>query len=239
MIASLFQSVKSVNPQPFAATWDELCALLSQHAERSTKQSGTLWSPAIYADGAKRGLAGVDVVAVFVADLDGEALDAVVPRLAGIDWIAVTTWSHRDDDPHWHLVIRLDRAVDACDWSATWRAMHQQFGITGDPQTCDASRIYYTPQHAPGEAWQVVRGVGAAVSVDSLPGVPDSQRGVRRSAKRATSNGREWMDEAWWNEPADLSRFDGMTERETLHALHAELRVLSAQILADLDAENT
>jgi hypothetical protein len=85
----------------------------------------------------------------------------------------------------------------------------------------------------------VVRGVGAAVSVDSLPGVPDSQRGVRRSAKRATSNGREWMDEAWWNEPADLSRFDGMTERETLHALHAELRVLSAQILADLDAENT
>ena len=47
------------------------------------------------------------------------------------------------------------------------------------------------------------------------------------------------LDESWWNEPADLSRFDGMTERETLQALYAEWQVLKAKILADIVADDS
>lgn len=47
------------------------------------------------------------------------------------------------------------------------------------------------------------------------------------------------LDESWWNGPADLSRFDGMTEHETLQALYAEWQVLKAKILADIVADDS
>jgi len=78
----------------------------------------------------------------------------------------------------------------------------------------------------------VVVGDGAPIDVPAVAGEP-----VRRVAgKRATPRRSRpyWLDEAWWNEPADLSRFDAMTERETLQVLYAEWQVLKAKILTEI-----
>jgi hypothetical protein len=231
MIATWFASLKHTTPQPFAATWDELCALLSQHRVAESKHAGSLWSPAVYTPGARRGIAGVDSLSVFVADLDGESLDALLPRVDGLDWIATTTWSHTPDDPHWHFVLRLDRSVAADDWRATWRALHAHLGIVGDPQTSDASRIYFMPQHAPGAAFEVVVGEGAPIKVPAVSGEP-----VRRKAGRRVEPRRSrprFLDEAWWREPQDLSRFAGKSQAEKAAMLLAEFRELRARIEAD------
>jgi hypothetical protein len=231
MIATWFASLKHTTPQPFAATWDELCALLSQHRVAESKHAGSLWSPAVYTPGARRGIAGVDSLSVFVADLDGESLDALLPRVDGLDWIATTTWSHRDDDPHWHFVLRLDRSVAADDWRATWRGLHAHLGIVGDPQTCDASRIYFTPQHAPGADHRVLRGVGRAFALDSLPACAAPPVIASRPSSRRSRRTRNcWQDESWWNEPQDLSRFEGMTQQQIAAALLVEFRELRARL---------
>lgn len=234
MIATRFASLRHTTPQRFADTWDELCDLLSHHREAAVKHHGSLWSPAVYLPGARRGVAGVDSLSVFVADLDGESLDAVLPRVDGLDWIAVTTWSHRDHDPHWHFVLRLDRAVDADDWRRVWTNLHAHIGIVGDPQTCDASRIYFTPQHAPGEPWQVIRGAGSAFTLDSLPDAPAARTSPRRSATRRSKRAKQpWSDESWWNDPQDLSRFAGKSRPEIARMLLAELRELRARLEAE------
>jgi len=240
MIATYFASLRHTDPQPFAATWDELCGLLSQHREVTVKHDGTLWSPAVYLPGARRGIAGVDSLSVFVADLDGESLDGLLPRLDGLDWIATTTWSHHDDDPHWHFVLRLDRAVDADDWRDVWRRLHAHFGIVGDPQTCDASRIYFTPQHAPGASWRVIRGAGSAFTLDSMTGATIPQRSAaRRSAPRRRTSQPFWADDAWWDEPQDLSRFDGMNQQQVAAQLLIEFRELRKMLRQFADDETT
>ena len=76
-----FKNVKDIHPTPFGRTWLELVEVLSNHVERQHKLEGSLWSPAIYADGATRGNNGVVAMSAFVADLDGESLDGAREQL--------------------------------------------------------------------------------------------------------------------------------------------------------------
>jgi hypothetical protein len=183
MIAVRFGSVKRTRPAPLASSWPELVAVLSEHAENADKLAGALWSPVSYLDGARRGLAGVDRVFAFVADLDGHDLSEA--------------------------------------WPATWIARDRRFGGFADHACRDCSRAYFMPQHAPGAVFDVVIGNGEPVAVPMVSSVEPVRRvaGKRAEPRR---NGNRIPDEAWWNEPADLSRFDGMTERETLQTLYAE-----------------
>jgi hypothetical protein len=93
------------------------------------------------------------------------------------------------------------------------------------------------PQHAPGAPFAVVVGDGEPIEVPAVSAAPPP---VRRAAGKRVEPRRsrpEWLDESWWNEPQDLSRFDGMTERQTIEALCAELRIITAKILADIEAD--
>lgn len=236
MIAVRFASVKRTQPAPLAGSWPELVAVLSEHAENADKLAGALWSPVSYLDGARRGLAGVDRVFAFVADLDGHDLSEVLPMLDGVAFIAYTTHSHRVGEPAWHLVVPLAEPVDAEAWPATWIALDRRFGGFADHACRDCSRAYFLPQHAPGAVFEVVIGDGEPMAVPVVSGVEPVRRvaGKRAEPRR---NPNRVLDESWWNEPADLSRFDGMTERETLQALYAEWQVLKAKILADIEAD--
>ena len=236
MIAVRFASVKRTQPAPLAGSWSELVAALSEHAENADKLAGALWSPVSYLDGARRGLAGVDQVFAFVADLDGHDLSAVMPMLDGLAFIAYTTHSHQVDEPAWHLVVPLAKPVDAEAWPATWLALDQRFGGFADHACRDCSRAYFLPQHAPGAVFDVVIGDGEPVAVPAVSSVQPVRRvaGKRAEPRRNAA----WIpDEAWWNEPADLSRFDGMSKQQTIEALSAELRVITAKILADIEAD--
>jgi uncharacterized protein CbrC (UPF0167 family) len=42
-----------------------------------------------------------------------------------------------------------------------------------------------------------------------------------------------WKDEAWWNEPQDLSRFAGMTQQQIAVALRGELAELRKSLSLD------
>jgi hypothetical protein len=46
----------------------------------------------------------------------------------------------------------------------------------------------------------------------------------------------EWLDEAWWNELRDLSRFAGKSDQEVGQMLSDELRALRPSLFADDDA---
>jgi putative protein kinase ArgK-like GTPase of G3E family len=73
-MASRFKYLRDVKPQVFATTWHELRQALSNHVEREDKTRGSLWSPAVYKEGATRGNQGVESLWCFVADLDGQSL---------------------------------------------------------------------------------------------------------------------------------------------------------------------
>jgi hypothetical protein len=237
VIAVQFASVKRTEPRPLAASWPELVAALSEHVERAEKLAGALWSPVSYCDGARRSLAGVDSVFAFVADLDGHDLAEVLPHLEGVAHVAYTTHSHRPGEPAWHLVVPLAEPVDAERWPAVWYALDRRFGGLADHACRDASRAYFMPQHAPGAPFAVVVGDGEPIEVPAVSAAPPP---VRRAAGKRVEPRRsrpEWLDESWWNEPQDLSRFDGMTERQTIEALCAELRIITAKILADIEAD--
>ena len=76
-----FNSLKDTTPKPCDSDWQSHLQLLGEHVERFNKSSGTLWSPAVYAEGERRGNAGVIGMTCFVADLDGESLDDARERL--------------------------------------------------------------------------------------------------------------------------------------------------------------
>jgi len=232
-----FASVKRTEPAPLASSWSELVAALSHHTERAEKVRGALWSPVSYCDGARRSLAGVDRVFAFVADLDGHNLSVVRPHLDGLAFVAYTTHSHRVDEPSWHLVVPLAEPVDAERWPAVWYALDRRFGGVANHACRDCSRAYFMPQHSPGEAFEVVVDDGAPIDVPAVAGEP-----VRRVAgKRATPRRSRpyWLDEAWWNEPQDLSRFEGKSEREVLEILGRELRATLDKIKAEIAADET
>lgn len=232
MIAVRFTSVRDTTPHPLAATWPQLVAVLSQHTARADKLRGALWSPVSYCEGARRSLAGVDRVHYFVADLDGHDLAEVRPHLDGLAFIAYTTHSHRAGEPAWHLVVPLAEPVDAERWPAVWHALDARLGGLADHACRDCSRAYFLPQHAPGAAFEVVVGEGAPIEVPAVSGVPP----VRRKAGRRVEPRRsrpQVLDEAWWNEPQDLSKYAGMTEAEMAAAFLVEFRKLRARIEAD------
>jgi len=92
--------------------------------------------------------------------------------------------------------------------------------------------------------FEVVVGDGAPIDVPAVAGEPVRRVAGKRAAPRRSRP--EWLDEAWWNEPQDLSRFEGKTEPEIATMLLAEFRELratldniKAEIAADEQAAET
>lgn len=225
-MAVTFSSVKSVQPVSVAGGWDGLRSLLSAHAERENKFDGFLWSPVTYRPNRTRSLNGVESVSCFVADLDGESLSAVLPRLQGFAFHAYTTWSHALENEHWHLVIPLSEPVEAWRWRSVWARMHAELGIVGDPSCCDASRIYFAPQHPSGSEFQFCSADGDIYKTPIVTPLENDERSARivsvpQSAKRARgqSVGVEFLSESWWSEPVSISRWDGLEGKELYSAM--------------------
>jgi hypothetical protein len=218
MFAVRVPSVKSVHVHPFADDWSQLRARLLEHVERADKFAGDLYSPVTYADGAKRGNAGVLQVNALVIDLDGEALDVALPNIAHLEFVAYTTFSHKADDPHWHLVLPLASPVPACDWSAVWHDAHQQIGLGGDIKTKDVARIFFLPQHAPDSVHQTLVNAGDwFVPVRCV--VP-----VRKQSH--TDHVVMPIPESFWDEPCDMSWCEGLTRQQMYRVARERLQKL-------------
>lgn len=114
------------------------------------KESGSLWSPALFL-GRKRGRSEVTSLGAVVVDLDHLSADA--PEIATLDLLPVahlihTSWSHTPESPCLRLVIPLSEPYPVADHdrivAAVWRA------FPGADRACrDPSRIYFEPAHHP------------------------------------------------------------------------------------------
>jgi len=228
-MAVLFKDLKSIYPKPLASSWDDLKELLAFHEENPVKQAGSLWSPVEYDAGTTRGNRNVRFVEALVVDMDSEAFDNA--RLDGLEWFAYSTYSHRLDDPHYHLVLPLAEKVPASLWRVVWAELHDRIGLVGDPQTKDPARIFYLPQHAPDQPFEFHEGHGQLldssftldVQVASNPVAPRAKQ-VRQPRQRRA--GAEVLSEAWWNAPVDISRWDGLSGKDLYSAMLKEFRAL-------------
>jgi putative DNA primase/helicase len=219
-MAVLFKNVKSIYPKPLASSWVQLKELLSFHEENAEKVSGALWSPVEYDLGTTRGNRNVRFVEALVVDMDSEAFDNA--RLDGLEWFAYSTYSHRLDDPHYHLVLPLAEKVPASLWRVVWAELHERIGLVGDPQTKDPARIFYLPQHAPDELFEFHEGHGQLldssftldVQIASNPVAPRVKQ-VRQPRQRRAEP--EFLSEAWWTAPVE-PRWPDLTGKELYSA---------------------
>jgi hypothetical protein len=178
----------------------------------------------------------VEAVTCLVVDMDGESFDYA--RLDGLEWFAYTTWSHRPNDEHWHLVLPLKDPVPAHRWAEVWTRLHERINVVGDPATKDPARIFYLPQHPVGRFDWSSRKYGHGEFLDAGLGelfVPPRLHVARmpRTVKSHNQAKYYWQDEAWWNEPQDLSRFAGMTQQQVAVALRSEFADLRKSLSLD------
>jgi hypothetical protein len=236
MYAVKWWSVKDNKPKPYADSWADFVALLSHHAKREDKYKGYLYSPVQYVENGFRGNKNVIAVNAFVADLDGEALTNTLDKLTGYEYIAYTTYSHKEDDQHWHIVIPFDEAVPSHQWYSVWKQMHDFLEIVGDPQTSDPARIFFAPQHAPNADYQTLRGHGEIMQAPEFrytdrPPVTITKRDPQRAvdhwecrctlAKVCAKCEIEFKD-------IDVSRYNGMSQKEIRQDIRREFLELMA-----------
>ena len=224
LMAVTFSSVKSVEPVPVAGGWNGLRTLLSSHAERQHKLEGSLWSPAIYANGATRGNSGVVAMSAFVADLDGESLDGARERLNRYRHCAYTTYSHATGGEHWHVVLPFAHEVGAGSWRSVWQWCHRELGLNGDEVTHDPARLYFLPQHAPQCEWAFIQHEGELLEPPAMFVWQTFKQRSGGSTQRKPP--RVILDEAWWSAPVDISRWEGLSGKALYSAVLTEWQKL-------------
>ena len=231
-MASRFKYLRDIQPQVFATNWQDLREALSKHVEREDKSRGSLWSPAVYRQGATRGNAGVESLWVFVADLDGQALAKVKRTLSRLTYLAYTTHSHREGDEHWHVVIPLSRRVSADEWANVWAWANSSLGLNADEKTCDPARIFFEPQHAKGNPFGFVANDGRTLTPPKISSATMKPRGNSSRTPRRQSLNYLWSED-WWNADIDLSKYDGMTQHEIHRDMQREWAEFRARMVAE------
>lgn len=210
MRAVRFPTLRDTRPSHLAAGWPAVRQALSHHAVREDKLRGALWSPVEYQPNTTRRNGNVKRVFAFVVDLDGVALDALRPRLRGLEWHAYTTYSHSPDKPSWHVVLPLAQPVAAREWRRAWLTIRAWLGM-GDEQTCDASRAYFLPQRHPDREAEVECGIGLWLDWRDLPKV-EAPSMYRASAPGSHAADLDWDDVEI---PAEL---EGLEGQDLIHA---------------------
>lgn len=232
-MAVVFKNVKSIYPKPLASSWEQLRELLSFHEENPVKTDGALWSPVEYYPGTTRGNRNVRFVEALVVDMDGESFREA--RLDGLEWFAYSTYSHRDDEPHYHLVLPLAERVPAGLWRAVWEGLHQRLNLVGDPQTKDPARLFYLPQHAPDQTFEFHEGHGVLLDSSFSWEVVDQPKPIKsRQVRQPRSSGHlsYLMTDAFWDEPAKVWDWTGLEGKEKWSAAANEFRVLRQRLEA-------
>lgn len=147
---SLFGSIRSKTPDETVLPWAELSGILTEFAERGTKE-GPLWSPVTFGGGARK-KENVDWVYALVLDFDGGHDPADFLELfSGYQYVIHSSFSSTPEHPKWRAVFPLAEPVPGCDWPGYWKGLDERFGGGVSDAACkDASRMYYLPAHPVG-----------------------------------------------------------------------------------------
>lgn len=119
------------------------------------KNASPLISPAVYKPNSTRANANVIEWAGWAAlDVDshtfsGDLRDALAALYPNTYYICYSTASSTIDKPKFRLVFPLTRSVRCEEIKHFWYALNTEFGMVGDTQTKDLSRMYYVPAQYP------------------------------------------------------------------------------------------
>ena len=225
-----FDSVKSVQPKPFASNWEDLKERLMHHEENTNKSDGALWSPVEYHQGRTRGNTAVRFIEALVVDMDGESFANA--NLDGFEYLAYSTYSHRLDDPHYHLVLPLAERVPAGLWRAVWGELHERLNLQGDPATKDTARIFYLPQHAPDQPFEFHEQSGKFIDTNFQyePASNPTPASPRQSAQpRRKRTVRFEMDDAWWDAGKPMTQYSHLEGHALWKTMADDFRVMLAE----------
>lgn len=115
------------------------------------KNASPLISPAVYRADTTRANANViewagwAALDVDNATYDGDLEDALAKLYPDIYYICYSTASSTRATPKFRLVFPLNRSVGSEEIKHFWFALNTEFGMVGDTQTKDLSRMYYVP----------------------------------------------------------------------------------------------
>ena len=147
-------------PAPAEVEFGELAGVLSQPiAHRGAKESIPAWMPTVLRPDERgkfrRAKASVIAVSCLVLDLDqGEPLDRAAALAEGYTAIMHTSWSHTPEHVKARLVFPFAEPAPAARWEQVWDAAARwaaRGGLTLDPATKDASRLYFLPAYPAGD----------------------------------------------------------------------------------------
>jgi hypothetical protein len=120
-----------------------------------TKKASPLISPAIYTQNTTRANTNVIEWAGWAAlDVDnhkfeGDLENELARLYSDSYYICYSTASSTRDHPKFRLVFPLTRAVKSNEIRHFWFALNTEYGMVGDTQTKDLSRMYYVPAQYP------------------------------------------------------------------------------------------
>ena len=200
------------------------------HEENGNKSDGSLWSPVEYYQGRTRGNTAVRFIEALVVDMDGESFANA--NLDGFEYLAYSTYSHRLDDPHYHLVLPLAERVPAGLWRAVWGELHERLNLQGDPATKDPARIFYLPQHAPDQPFEFHEQSGKFIDTNFQyePAPNPTPASPRQSAQpRRKRTVRFEMDDAWWDAGKPMTQYSHLEGHALWKTMADDFRVMLAE----------
>ena len=114
---------------------------------RSEEKDGPAWSPVLYKEGTQRGNQNVLKITAFVGDLDcGEFdLPSIKARLAGLEYVVHTTYSHTPEKPKFRLIVPFHQPFSVSDIHKVFDHFNEIFDDKLDPCSKKPAQIYYTP----------------------------------------------------------------------------------------------
>lgn len=142
-------------------------------------------------DGNRRHLSTNPRGCAVALDLDYAGLTSsdITARLAGLAFVAYTTFGHTARAPRWRVIVPTAGILTASTHRATWAALNAQFGNLADVSAKDITRLNYLPGACvvPADA-QLIHNDGALYSV--VPAPPDAD-------STAPASSREGPVERW------------------------------------------
>jgi hypothetical protein len=153
--AVIYPSLFNTKPVRTLDTWLDLVAMLQDHLPSKSKKSQALYSPVSLCSGGSRSNESVQQVNALVIDVDGGTeYEAAKAALVGRQWVAYSSFSHTQDEPHFHIVVRLDEPVAASQWHDAYAALKAEMGGLGDHLSAPC-HAYFLPQHQLGSTYFV------------------------------------------------------------------------------------
>lgn len=225
-------------PKMVFSSWDEFVATLEVAAkvDRNAidKPHSPSVSPALYAQGTRRGNANVQGFGGwFALDIDhapGSLQDASDLCIkAGVNHVIWTTTNHSLTAPRFRIAFPLDRYVSANEMAQFWLGANTWFQGWGDPNTKDPSRMMIAPAHWQDTNPQFMRidGLGT-MSVDRLlalaASMPSEGVGATTLPKRPTPvSGRPAASSEQARAQSAISKLKlGTLTKADLHGVKAE-----------------